>query len=207
MQDLQHQLERLTQVSRTPSEVEEAIREIAVTVLRQVKIVAGNRNYTIREFEMYYFNRAIHPDDYCHCRPRQLEFGLWYFHRYGRDPQAFLRNPRNGVDLTFGNKKKGIYGGLLIRAIQAVGETVTIDGINKVMRELVSGFTTDGLHELATSEQANAFDPACCLHLETFGHAYDQPIRELPRVGLPTPQNAQAEKFYRSKYRYQIGFH
>jgi hypothetical protein len=81
--------------------------------------------YRIKELEVYYHDKTI-------TRPlrslfiEQLFAGKWYFNGAG-------------LDITFGDYEKKIYGGILIRGIMKFGENPRyISGPSNVLKEIFS---------------------------------------------------------------------
>ncbi len=175
--------------------------EIAVTLLRQTKIATPKNHYYFREIEIYFYNKEFHPDTYAHKNKRQLKFGEWYFHRY-TDIEPFLNSNRNGLDITFGNEQKGIYGGILIRKIQNTETGDLIVGINKVARELIDNIGKENANHIALNCGHLAFDKEQILHLEVENNNFSMPIFKTQRNGLTFKDEETANHFYKAPYCY-----
>ena len=175
--------------------------QLAVSLLRQTVIATPNNNFYLREIEFYFYDKDSHPDAYAHNNKRQLAFGEWYFHRFTEiDP--FMKSNRNGIDITFGNEQKGIYGGVLIRKIEnaATGELVV--GINKVVKELIRNIGEENVNQLAHGSGQLAFDRDGLLRLEKGNHLFKSPIFKSPRNGLTFRNEETANKFHTAAYCY-----
>lgn len=178
-----------------------AFDEIAVSLLRQTKIVTPKNHFHFREIEIYFYDEAIHPDSYAHKNKRQLKFGEWYFHRY-TDIEPFMKSNRNGVDITFGNEQKSIYGGILIRKIQNIQTSELIVGINKVAKELIKNIEEENANSIALGFGQLAFDKTQKLHLEVDGNNYSAPIFKTQRNGLSFKDDELAKKYFKIAYCY-----
>lgn len=100
---------------------------IAHSLMHYHCILSGEHTYRITELEFYYHEKeGDHNDPYTHCDDEQLTTGKWYFNGMG-------------VDITFGNKERKVYGGILIRGIKKQGHVpVYISGPSNVLKELFS---------------------------------------------------------------------
>ena len=183
--------------------------EIAITLLRQTKIVTPENQYYFREIEIYFYDEELHQDTYAHKNKRQLKFGEWYFHRF-TDLEPFLKSNRNGVDITFGNEQKGIYGGVLIRKIQNIETNDMIVGINKIARELINNIAKDPISNIGKEKVNNialncgnfAFEKNQILHLEVENNKITMPILKTQRNGLTFKNEEKADLFYKAPYCY-----
>lgn len=175
--------------------------EIASTLLRQTKIVTPKNHFYFREIEFYFYDKDLHQDTYAHKNKRQLKFGEWYFHRF-TDIEPFLNSNRNGVDLTFGNEQKGIYGGILIRKIQNAKTGDLVVGINKVARELIDNIGKENVNHIALDCGQFAFDKTQLLHLEVENNSFSMPIFKTQRNGLTFKDEEIANHFYKASYCY-----
>lgn len=181
----------------------QAFDEVAISLLRQAKIVTPKEEYYLREIEIYLNDGREHNDVYTHCNKRQLEFGEWYFHRY-TTLEPFLKNNRNGVDITFGNEVEKIYGGILIRKIQNIQSGKMIVGINKVARELLDSIDNnrESADNLAVGKGHFAFNRDALLHLEVENNSFDKAIYKTQRNGLTFKNQEKANQFYKMPYCY-----
>jgi len=180
---------------------EKAFDELAIVLLRQIKIVTPISHFHLKEIEIYFYDKENHPDPYTHKNKRQGEFGEWYFHRF-TDIAAFLNSNRNGVDITFGNKATNLFGGILIRKIQNTETNELIVGINKVARELIKNIGDENTNEIALGLGQKVFDKDQILHLEVDGNNYSSPIYKTQRNGLSFKDDELAKKYFKIPYCY-----
>lgn len=181
--------------------ISKAFDEIAVGLLRQSKIVTPNAQFHLKEIEIYYYDKDFHPDTYAHKNKRQLKFGEWYFHRY-TDIEPFMKSNRNGVDITFGNEEKGIYGSILIRKIQNIESGELIVGINKVAKELIKNIGEENTNDIALGLGQLAFDKSQKLHVEVDGNSFNNPIYKSQRNRLTFYDEEEARHYFRASYCY-----
>ena len=78
--------------------------EIALQLFCDYELVVNKAVYDLSEIEFYYHSDK-HKDPYVHKDNMQMTNGQWYFHG-------------SGIDITFGEEKRKIYGGILIRGIK-----------------------------------------------------------------------------------------
>ncbi len=175
--------------------------QLAISLLRQTVIATPENNFYLREIEFYFYDKDSHPDSYAHNHNRQLTFGEWYFHRF-TDIEPFMKSNRNGIDITFGNEEKGIYGGVLIRKIEneRTGELFT--GINKVVKELIRNIGEKNVNQIALGSGQFAFDREGLMRLEKDNHLFSSPIFKSPRNGLTFRNEEIANKFHTAAYCY-----
>jgi len=128
-------LERLetTQTVKEKKEIQTRFDELADYLMNKLCIAVNDKHYRIVEIEMYYYHKDKHADPYVHGYPEQLNCGTWYFHYSGL-----------GLDITFGNKEKNIYGGILIRSIKELDENPKyINGPFNVLKEIFPKMTIE----------------------------------------------------------------
>ena len=181
--------------------VSKVFDQLAVTLLRQTVIVTPKNNFNLREIEFYLYDKDLHPDTYAHKNKRQSEFGEWYFHRF-TDIEPFLKSNRNGLDITFGNKEKGIYGGILIRKIENVQTKDLIVGINKVARELIENIGRENVNDIALGGGQSVFDKERKLHLKVGNPNFSKAIFKTQRYGLTFKNEETANRYYKAQYCY-----
>lgn len=109
---------------------------VAIELMNNWKIVSlkGERRFWGLEF--YLTIPRVFADSATHEREEQFEKGTFYFHtksKGGWTPPIFNRH---GVDITCGNKDRGIYGGILLRHLGGEGHR---DGSGLALRSLVRG--------------------------------------------------------------------
>lgn len=207
MTDLEKNLSDLSSNSVSANEIEKIFDEIAVSLLRQTKLIAGDAQYLIREIEFYfcsgYYNN--HKDPYIHSSQyntvrRQEEFGEWYFHRY-KSSETYLKQKFRGLDITVGNKELGNFGGILIRKIQHKGSDQVISGISNIVGEIISKIGEAELNKLATQKGKFVLDTNSKLHLTINGESQYKPMFKTTRE-IPNPKNEEEQKYYTKPYRY-----
>jgi len=201
MTDLQKMLNDIATKKVSQIDFEKAFDELAIVLLRQIKIVTPISHFHLKEIEVYFYDKENHPDPYTHKNKRQGEFGEWYFHRF-TDIAAFLNSNRNGVDITFGNKATNLFGGILIRKIQNTETNELIVGINKVARELIKNIGDENTNEIALGLGQKVFDKDQILHLEVDGNNYSSPIYKTQRNGLSFKDDELAKKYFKIPYCY-----
>ncbi len=104
--------------------LEEKFTLLSGYLMNALCLVVGGQPYRITEVEVYYHDADAHPDPYVHRSREQLFAGNWYFNGFG-------------LDITFGDYEKKIYGGLLIRGLMKFGEEQRyINGPSNVLREI-----------------------------------------------------------------------
>lgn len=90
--------------------------------------------FEFTEIEFYYKNDSHHIDENTHAKPGQLTCGEFFFNGFG-------------LDITFGNVTRNIYGGILIRGIRKAGTDEFCSGpmmvLETLMRSLGSVFTVN----------------------------------------------------------------
>lgn len=174
--------------------------EIAVGLLRQTKIVTPKEQFFIREIEFYFYNKEFHPDPYVHKHERQRTFGEWYFHRY-TVLEKFLKNNRNGLDITFGNE--GAFGGILIRKIENVETKKMIVGINKIARALINNIGNENVSGIALGHGQQAFNKNNqVLRLDNENNSIAVPIYKTQRNGLTFYEDELSRKYLKIPYCY-----
>ena len=175
--------------------------QLAICLLRQTVIATPNDNFFLREVEFYYYDKDSHPDSYAHNNKRQLTFGEWYFHRF-TEIEPFMKSNRNGIDITFGNEQKEIYGGVLIRKIQNARTGDLFAGINNVVKELIRNIGKENVKHLASGKGQFAFDKEQIMRLEKGNHLFSSPIFKSPRNGLTFKNEETSNKFHKASYCY-----
>ena len=175
--------------------------QLAISLLRQTVIATPENNFYLREIEFYFYDKDSHPDSYAHNHNRQLTFGEWYFHRF-TDIDPFMKSNRNGIDITFGNEQKGIYGGVLIRKIENARTAELFTGINKVVKELIRNVGEKNVKQIAFGNGQFAFDRKQIMRLEKDNHLFSSPIFKSPRNGLTIKNEETADRFHEAAYCY-----
>jgi len=206
MTDLEKSLTDIATNKVRPEDLEKAFDEIAVCLLRQTKLVAGQSQYSIKEIEFYFSGEYYnHFDSYAHSNQyktveRQSEFGEWYFHRY-KSADAYAKQKFRGLDIAFGNKEFKNFGGILIRQIQHIETSQIIVGISNIVGEIIKNIGETDFHKIATQSGQFVFDISCSLHVEVYGNSYGKPIHKSARV-IPKPETEEKTNYYSKFYRY-----
>jgi len=145
-------------------------------------LVVADQPYRITELEVYYHDKDNHPDPYVYCSSEQLFAGNWYFNGAG-------------LDITFGDYEKKIYGGLLIRGIMKFGENPRyISGPSNVLKEIFSH-----IGNIVTGEGSICLRE---LNKEVIQAIETEPIQAV-RIGL-TKKKEDTENYAEKKYRYLV---
>ena len=147
---------------------------LANQLINQYILKVNNTEYRFTELEFYYYEPEKHEDQYVHKNDQQLSSGKWYHHG-------------SGLDITFGNKSKGAFGGILIRGIKDLNNGKYIDGSLNVVTEVFSHFTD-------VNEIYNKFG------LVEKSLPLEKPIRA-QRIGLNEETDPE---FYPKPYRFII---
>ena len=150
--------------------------------MNRLCLTVAGQVYRITELEIYYHDKDNHPDPYVHCSPEQLFAGNWYFNGMG-------------LDITFGDYEKKIYGGLLVRGIMKSGKNRRyISGPSNVLKEFFSaiGNVTDGKNGICLRE----WNPD---NTETI---VAEPIQSV-RIGL-TKKKDDVDNYADKHYRYIV---
>jgi len=158
--------------------LEDKFDTLAGYLMNHLYLAVGAQSYRIIELEIYYHNPKDHLDPYVHKAPEQLTAGRWYYNGMG-------------VDITFGDKEKGIYGGILIRGIRTIDDNPQyIGGTINVLREIFNnlGDITNGDFGFCIKEAIDDFEDAF------------SPVKSA-RIGL-TKKKEDADNYIDKKYRY-----
>lgn len=91
---------------------------VAEVLLHHTALVAGGVAHRLREVEIY-LRAPFHFDPFAHAHPVQQVAGGWYFHRAG---VGYRGGSFKGLDLSCG--APGVFGGVLIRSVEAMGALV-----------------------------------------------------------------------------------
>lgn len=89
-------------------------KALAEKMLNNTVLNAGEQSYRMAEIEFYLYAKGVQEDAYTHRNPRQLLNGCWYIHPKSDD--------RTGIEITIGDSKKEVYGGILIRALHNLND-------------------------------------------------------------------------------------
>ena len=99
--------------------------------------------FRICEIEFYLIDNSLkhHEDTFTHGDPIQGTNGKWYFHRMNpKNPSSFKAGTYKGMDLSFGSKENGVFGGILIRAIMNLKTKEYIEGPCNTVTTLLKCF-------------------------------------------------------------------
>lgn len=155
---------------------------LAHYLMNYLCLVVADQPYRITELEIYYHDKKNHPDPYVHCAPEQLFAGNWYFNGAG-------------LDITFGDYEKKIYGGILIRGIKKFGENPRyISGPSNVLKEIFSN-----IGNVVTGEGGICLRE---LNQEIIQAIETEPIQAV-RIGL-NKKEEDIENYAEKKYRYLV---
>lgn len=158
--------------------LDEKFSSLAESLMNNLYLVVADQNYKIIELEIYYHDKFNHPDPYVHCAAEQLFAGNWYFHGAG-------------LDITFGDSEKEIYGGILIRGIMKLGENPSyISGPLNVLKEIFSNI----------GNIINGKGGICLRNLNQELIPVIKP-NQSARIGL-TKKRDDTENYAEKKYRY-----
>jgi hypothetical protein len=162
--------------------LEEKFSTLAHYLMNNLCLVVADQSYRIIELEIYYHDSKKHPDPYVHCDKKQLVAGKWYFNGAG-------------LDITFGDYEKKIYGGILIRGIRKLGENpYYISGPSNVLKEIFSNI-------------GDIFSCKGSIYLRELNQDIIQAIETEPiqavRIGLKKKEE-DVENYAEKKYRYLV---
>ena len=162
--------------------LEDKFDSLAYYLMNYLYLAVSDQLYRITELEIYYHDKENHPDPYVHCSEEQLSAGNWYFNGMG-------------LDITFGNKEKEIYGGILIRGIMKFGEKPKyINGPSNVLKEIFSNIGN------ILSERSQIYIGE--IEKEVAESIEMEPIKSV-RIGL-TKKNDDTENYAEKNYRYLV---
>ena len=122
-------LDLLRKLQDTKSNFESEFLKFAKDFMNNYCLFVNNKQYRFTEIEIYYHHPEHHPDPYVHKNDKQATTGKWYFNGFG-------------LDITFGNKDKNIFGGILIREIKDTSTEEYTNGPYNILKEIFSTFTS-----------------------------------------------------------------
>jgi hypothetical protein len=208
MSELEKLLSDLSNNVTPIEELEIAFNKIAKSILNDTILSINGLQYSINEIEFYFSSEFYqHIDTYAHSNQyntdnvkRQGSFGLWYFHRF-KSTSTYIKQKFRGLDLTFGNKELGNYGGILMRKIRSNDNHQFIEGISKIVTSILENIDKEEFEKIATNTNNTVFTHTSNLYLtESIGHE-KLPIFKCGRV-IPRPYNEDDDRFYNESYRY-----
>jgi len=157
---------------RNSEDLEPKFEFLAKYLMNNLCLNVGGTKYSFTEIEVYY-KSSCHNDIYTHGAPEQLSPGKWYFNGFG-------------LDITFGNKEKNAFGGLLIRGVKKEDNTnIYINGPSNVLKELFSNTSIFNNNGLFLTEKSKISDSR---------------IYKTQRIGLSKKEDDIV--FFDKEYRY-----
>jgi hypothetical protein len=208
MSELEKLLSDLSNNVTPIEELEIAFNKIAKSIFNDTILSINGLEYSIHEIEFYFSSDFYnHKDTYAHADKyktdnvkRQGHFGLWYFHRYNSF-DAYSKQKFRGMDITFGNNELGNFGGILIRKIKSLDSDIVIEGIGRIVAEVLKSLNSVEFGKAATETLNTVFNQTSNLHLiESKGNlklSIFKSGREIPKPYYPND-----EHFYKKLYRY-----
>lgn len=160
--------------------------------------------YRIVEVEFYLYQdddeyyKYPHCDVYTHCHPNQHEYGMLYFHRTSRSPDAnYKGGTYKGVDITYGGNDPSQYCGCLIRSIaDMTDQSIIIEGPCKVVDKMLELYNTINIKHIVGRHG---------IDVQTYLTVYDHPDQKMIfdsiRVGL---NPVKSKEYYNKHYRFLI---
>lgn len=175
---------------------EEKFKKFATYLLNQFEMKIGNDVITLEELEIYYKSED-HQDNYTHQCKDQLTNKMWYFHQYHNG--TYKSGTYKGLDITFGNKEKSIYGGVLIRSINNSTTNEFITGpcntVNYMLKKMECKEVEDLVAKMSSLNICNNKNP---FYLVENSESKQDKIFTGPRVGL----SWKYPTFLTKEYRY-----
>ena len=138
--DQQAAVERAVDDFGTSEEFSAFCSAFAATVLCRRELVAGDDRYRFLEVEIYCHGSHLFPDVFAHGDEQQLTAGSFYFHKQG---SGYKGGSYKGMDYCFGNREKGLYGGLLLRTAVNVASGAIVCGPCKVVDAILASLKCD----------------------------------------------------------------
>jgi 3-methyladenine DNA glycosylase Mpg len=158
--------------------------KIAARIFSKAVLKIKSRPYKIMEIEFYYYSKE-HPDIFAHREEIQLKKGYWYFHR--------KEGSYKGLDITFGDGSS--YGGILLRAIESLDNSVYTEGPSKLVDEILRCHGHKKVRELLKDELD--------LYLEIKDKAVtSKGVYKGKRVGLKQKKDDTDDIFINKSYRF-----
>lgn len=99
--------------------------ELVTFLMNEKCLLAGETRYRLTELEIYYNDGDKHKDPYIHKNETQKSIGKLYYNGYG-------------LDITFGDEEKNVYGGILIRGVKRLDSKCEfINGPANVLKKIM----------------------------------------------------------------------
>jgi len=114
---------------KNDQEFYDKFHEISNALLNEVILYINEKPHRLDEIEFYY-NAYAHQDIFAHCDLVQVSCGKWYFHKKG---STYKSGTYKGMDITFGSSAKNKFGGILIRSIEEISSTTSINDKIKII--------------------------------------------------------------------------
>lgn len=187
-------------------ELEAKFDEIAKIIFRNSLLFIGQNEFLITEIEFYFTSTHYnHKDPYVHADQyktvqRQGEFGEWYFHRY-KLFETYEKQKFRGLDITFGKKEHGNFGGILIREIVVKSTNEKISGIGNIVGKIIEEIKEKGLKTIVNSNEKSVFNKNPYLYLSERQNASSSPIYKSIRV-IPDAKTEEKQQYRNKLYRY-----
>lgn len=215
---------------RKDMDYKELFDKLAQFLTQQVAMhIAGKYYCRLAEIEFYYTVETgghTHKDPFSHCHPFQLTSGEWYFHRINKNLSSnYKGGTYKGLDISIGDKSRGIYGGVLLRSLLLLDQSgwKLIEGPCLLVDFILKKNGASSIEELVSNHLKNVLNvdenaSVLCLKLRSelskelqvklfpndnrYSILYDS-----PRVGLTlrNKEKLQDRKLFIMKfYRYTI---
>lgn len=127
------------------------ITEIADKLLNKTILISGNKSYRICEIE-FYLHYDEHKDEYTHKNDDQLDYGKWYFHKFGNG--SYKGGSFKGLDLTLGNRTSNKYCGILIRTLCNIDDDSAICGPSNSVSDLIGQHYESSVKKFMENKQS-----------------------------------------------------
>ena len=165
--------------------------------------MANGVNFRLCEIE-FYLNTPGHPDPFVHCDEDQHHKCRWYFHK--QNGKSYKSGTYKGLDITFGYKDNtDVYGGILIRSIKNLDNSVFTEGSCRVVNILLETTEYTTIQELVDNglKSNTSIDGTKLLYLEQTDTLKNKVIYQGPRVGLTLKKPSKRKYEYIMRdYRY-----
>ena len=193
--------------AKTPTENNDKdFDQIAVALLENSKIVAGNLTFIVRECEIFVYHEH-HKDAFIHNKKytfvsRQEEFGEWCFYHF-KNPRLYAKHKHSGIEFTFGNGAT-MSASVLIKSVYCVEEDRVIEGTNTIAQTFLGCIGIAEVGRLALTAGKFVFDETSPLHIEENKLAKPTTIFKGAREFKTPPKlkNQHEHTFINSFYRY-----
>jgi len=166
---------------------------IADKLLNETILCTSENKYRICEIE-FYFHHPKHQDDYTHQAPEQLNYGTWYFHKFGNHV-TFKEGTWKGMDLTLG-RKDNVYCGILIRSIKNLDDKTFIEGPSKCVDAILKDCNCSKVKDFVNEEKMNVLANKRSLILKD-EKLIKKKISKGIRIGLSDKYPHYQKKHYR----------